>query len=31
MRGVGKETVIELKSGIVAIEDYFKFELVVSL
>jgi hypothetical protein len=30
MRRVGKETIIEL-SGIVAIEDYLKFELVVSL
>jgi hypothetical protein len=31
MRGVGKETVIELQSGVVAIEDYLKFELIVSL
>jgi hypothetical protein len=31
MRGIGKETVIELQSGIVAIEDYLKFVFVVSL
>jgi hypothetical protein len=30
MRGVGKKTVIELQSGIMAIEGYLKFELVVS-
>jgi hypothetical protein len=30
MRSVGKKTVIELKSGIVAIEGYLKFKLVVS-
>ncbi len=29
MKGVGKETVIELQSGIVAIEGYMKFECVV--
>ncbi len=31
MRVVGKETVIQLLSGIVAIEGYFKSERVVSL
>ncbi len=29
MRGVGKETVIQLQSGIVAIEGYMKSERVV--
>jgi hypothetical protein len=31
MSGVGKDTVIQVLSGIVAIEGYFKFERVVSL
>jgi hypothetical protein len=31
MRGVGKETVSQLLSGIVAMEGYFKFERVLSL
>ncbi len=31
MRGVGKETVIQLLLGIVAIEGYLQFERVVSL
>jgi hypothetical protein len=31
MRGVEKDTVIQVLSGIVAIEGYFKFERVVSL
>ncbi len=31
MSGVGKDTVIYVLSGIVAIEGYFKFEHVVSL
>jgi hypothetical protein len=30
-RGVGKDMVIQVLSGIVAIEGYFKFECVVSL
>ncbi len=30
MREVGKKTVIQLQSGIVTIEGYLKFELVVS-
>jgi hypothetical protein len=29
MRGVGRETVIQVQSGIVAIEGYMKFERVV--
>ncbi len=29
MRGVGKETVIQVQSGTVAIEGYMKFERVV--
>ncbi len=29
MRGVGKETVIQLQSGIVATEGYLQFERVV--
>jgi hypothetical protein len=31
MSGVGKNTVIQVLSAIVAIEGYFKFELVLSL
>ncbi len=31
MKGVGKNTVIQLLYGIVAIRGYFKFEHVVSL
>jgi hypothetical protein len=31
MRGVGKNTVIQVLSGIVAIQDYLQFERVVSL
>jgi hypothetical protein len=31
MKGVRKETVNQLQSGIVAIKGYFKFERVVSL
>jgi hypothetical protein len=31
MRGVGKDAVVQVLSGIVAIEVYFKFERVLSL
>jgi hypothetical protein len=31
MRGVGKDIVIQVLYGIVAIEGYFKFERVVAL